>query len=219
MSNADLHGGLRLPPGMDDVGETAEANIHKRWGYINDVIDYMENELGVAPPKEPGFPCPTLTSEDLTNPDSKTYTIRYCQFNSWWEYLSEVLARHEAKELEFKAEMSDLEATLRESFRKHSAKTTRAGERKAPPALEMDDKIETNPRYVELKQLSLKVAEIIKILGSKVKSLERSLALLSRQVEIRRQNFDNSNRVSNVQGRGGIPAPGMRTPSSGGYRG
>jgi hypothetical protein len=212
MTNPEAaHGGLRIPSGMADVGLTAEAAIHKRWEYYKDVIMYTENELGIAPPKEPDFPCPVLTAEDLTNPDSKTYTERFSEFNAWYVYLSEVLARHEAKQLEFVAEMKDIEASLRESFRRTSQKKTRTGESKAPPAAEMEDKILTHARHVELRQLDLRKMETIKIVSSKVKSLERSLALLSRQVEIRRQSFDGNNRSSSIQGRSG---PSNRYPQN-----
>lgn len=217
MNAPETHGGLRLPAGMDDVGVTAEANIHKRWAYKDEVVEYVENELGIPPPKEPNYACPTLTASDLTNPDSKSYTERYSEFMAWYAYLSEILARHVAVSLEHRAEMDDISATLRESYRKNSSKKTRTGETKAPPAAEMEDKIQVHPRYVELKQASLRTSEIIEILGRKVENLKQSLALLSRQVEIRRQNFDGGNRGSNIQGRGGIPNSGMRNPS-GGYQ-
>lgn len=222
MNSPEAHGGLRLPSGMDDVGATAEANIHKRWDYSTEVKAYLEDELGIPPPREPSFACPTLLAEDLTNPDSKTYTERYSEFLAWYNFLSETLARHVAVSLEHKAEMEDLSATLRESFRKNSKKTTRSGEAKAPPAAEMEDRIHTHPRYVELRQKNLKTSEVIEMLGRKVESLKSSLALLSRQVEIRRQNFDSGNRGSNIQGRGGMPNPGVRSPFNnrgGGYSG
>jgi coenzyme F420-reducing hydrogenase alpha subunit len=196
---------------MANVGITDEGRIHKRWEYYNETIMYTSNELGIPPPKEPDFPCPLLTADDLNNPDSKTYTERFNEFNAWYVYLSEVLARHEAKALEFVAEMTDIEATLRESYRKNSQKKTRAGEAKAPGAAEMEDRILTHARHVELRQLQLQKAEIIKIVGSKVKSIERSLALLSRQVEIRRQSYDGTNRGTSIQGRSGMP---VRSPQN-----
>ena len=212
------HGGLRVPSGMDDVGETEGGIIHQRWDHFDGVIKYIEDDLGIPPPKEPNFPCPTLTAEDLTEPDGKRYTERYNEFLAWYNYLSEVLARHSAKKLEHKAEMDDIEARLRESFRKNTSKTTRSGDKKPPSSAEMEDKIQTHPRYVELKQANLETSETIEILDGKVESLKQSLALLSRQVEIRRQNFDSGNRGSSIQGNRGLPAAGMRTPSSGGYQ-
>lgn len=219
MNSPEPHGGLRLPAGMDDVGATAEANIHKRWEFFDESKEYMENELGIPPPREPNFACPTLTAEDLTEPDAKRYTERYNEFLAWYNYLSEILARHESVALEHKAEMDDLSATLRESYRKNSKKVTRSGEAKPPPIAEMEDRIQVHPRYVELKQKNLKTSEIIGMLGRKVETLKSSLALLSRQVEIRRQNFEGNNRGSNIQGRGGLPGPGVRTPFAhrGGY--
>jgi hypothetical protein len=209
--NEIAHGGLYVPPDMDSVGEQAEKDIHRRWEYSQEVSEYLENELGVTPPVEPNFACPTLSSDDLTNPDSTAYTTRYAEFMAWYTYLTEVLSRHESKLLEFEYEMEDIASTVRESLRKNSTRKTKDGETKAPSAGEMEDRIQTNLRFIELKQRKLRTTEIVKRLSAKTEGLYRQIQLLSRQVEIRRQNFDGGNRSSNVQGRGGLPY-GMRTP-------
>jgi len=209
--NETAHGGLYVPPGMDSVGARDEENIHRRWEYSQEVSEYLENELGITPPVEPNFACPTLSSDDLTNPDSSAYTTRYSEFMAWYTYLTEVLARHESKLLEHDYEMNDISSNIRESLRKNSTRKTRGGEDKAPSAPEMEDKIQTNPRFIELKQRKLRTTEIVKRLSAKTEGLYRQIQLLSRQVEIRRQNFDGSNRGGGVQGRG-LPY-GMRTPS------
>jgi hypothetical protein len=212
MNDSTIHGGLYVPPGMDSVGEQAEENIHKRWEYSEEVSDYLENELGISPPSEPQFACPTLSSEDLTNPDSTAYSTRYAEFMAWYTYLTEVLSRHESKLLEYEYEMEDIASNIRESLRKNSTRKTKDGETKAPSAGEMEDRIQVNPRFIELKQRKLRSTEIIKRLSAKTEGLYRQIQLLSRQVEIRRQNFDGNNRGGTVQGRGGLPY-GMRTPA------
>lgn len=211
MTENNVHGGLFVPPGMDDVGERAEDKIHQRWGYAQEVTNYLENELGIPPNTEPSFPCPTLAAEDLTTPDSTSYTTRYAEFMAWYTFLTEVLAGHESRLLEVNYEMEDIASHLRESLRKNSNKKSRDGDTKPPGAAEMEDRIQTNPRYVVLKQQKLRLLELTKRLGAKTESLYRQIQLLSRQVEIRRQNFEGNNRGSSVQGRGGVPY-GMRSP-------
>ena len=211
MTENTPHGGLYIPPGMDSVGERDETAIHQRWEYAGEITNYLENDLGIPPTTEPSFPCPTLSADDLTTPDSTAYTTRYAEFMAWYTFLTEILASHESSLLEVNYEMDDIASHLRESLRKNSNKTTKGGETKPPGAAEMEDRIQTNPRYVILKQKKLRLTELTKRLGAKSESLYRQIQLLSRQVEIRRQNFDGGNRGGNVQGRGGVPY-GMRTP-------
>lgn len=209
------HGGLVVPSGLDDIGEQEGGVIHQRWSFFKESLAYAQNEIGIPPPIEPEYACPTLTAEDLTNPDSNEYSTKFLRFQGWYNYVTEKLSMHKAVQLELIAEMDDLESRLRESYRKNSSKTSRSGEKKPPGAADMADRINGHPRYVELKQRRLQTAQIITILSAKEETLGTALKLLSRQVEIRRQNFDGNNRSGNISGRGGVPNAGMRTPGHG----
>lgn len=212
----DAHGGLRLDATVAGVGESEEEAIHNRWAVHPEVEDYLTNVLGLAPAKEPEYPCPELTVEQLTTPDSKVYTEVYAKVVGWLNFLREKKAEHEAYLLELEREMKDIETSTRETMRERSTSTTRGGTPKPPNAQLMTDTINRNPRYMELSRLELKHSAILKRLVARAESLENNRALLSRQIEIRKQDFES-------QGRGGpsvrSPPPGMRRPSSGGYGG
>ena len=103
--------------------------------------------------------------------------------------------------------MGIIETRIRTNMRKNSLKKTRSGESKAPPAQEMEDAINADTRYLELKQKLLLQKQILKRLNARVETLDREIRLTSRQVEIRRQEFDNTGRSPTARG---LPPPGMR---------
>lgn len=205
------HGGLKIGGVISDVGESEADAIHAKWTMYPQVKAYLEQQLAMAVPEEPNFACPPLKVEDLTTPDSKAYTETYAQRVAWFGFYSERKAEHDAIVLELEAEMSIIETRVRSNMRKGSLKKTRSGEQKAPPAQEMEDAINSDPRYLELKQKLVFHKQILKRLNARVETLDREIRLTSRQVEIRRQDFDNTGRSPGVR----QPGPGMRRPGWG----
>ncbi len=203
------HGGLNLgSTPITGVGESEAQEIHQQWESYPHVKRYLEEQLALIPPREPEFACPPLRVEDLTTTDSKAYTETYTQRVAWFGLLSERKAEHDAIVLEIDAEMSAIETRLRTNMRKNNSRKTRGGESKAPPAQEMEDVINSDPRYIELKQKQVYHCQILKLLNARVETLDREIRLTSRQVELRRQDFEFTSRNPSVRGQ--PPAPGMR---------
>jgi hypothetical protein len=207
----DQHGGLRIGA-VAGVGASEETKIHNRWTCTDEVTNYLTMELGMALAKEPNYACPELTVEDLTTPDSQAYTEIYAKRTAWFGFLSERKAEHDAVVIEIEAEMEDIETNIRDSIRKNNKRTNRSGETKNVPASEMEDAINLSPRYVELKQKLVFHREVLVRLNARVEKLDRELRLTSRQVEIRRLDFDTSQRQANLGGRSGGPPRGMGYP-------
>lgn len=207
------HGGLKLDAPVTGVGESEAQEIHRQWETYPSVQKYLEEQLALVSPSEPEFACPPLRVEDLTTPDSKAYTESYAQRVAWFGFFSEKKAEHDAIVLEIEAEMAVIETRIRTGMRKNNARKTRSGEAKAPPAGEMEDAINSDSRYLELKQKLVIHRQVLKRLNARVETLDREIRLTSRQVEIRRQDFDNAGRGG--QGVRAPYAPGMRAP--GGY--
>lgn len=201
------HGGLRIQGPITGVGDSEAAQIHEEWTTYPQVRDYLETHLALTVPVEPNFACPPLRVEDLTTPDNKVYTETYAQRVAWFGFYSERKAEHDAIVLELEAEMGIIETRIRTGMRKNSKKVTRTGESKAPPAQEMEDTINLDTRYLELKQKLLVQKQVLKRLNARVETLDREIRLTSRQVEIRRQDFDNTGRSPTV--RRDLPPPGM----------
>lgn len=207
--NGVPHGGLRIEGTIAGIGASEAATINTEWNSYTDAIRYLEDQLGMAPLKEPEFPYPSLRVEDLTTTDNKAYTEAYMHRVAWFGFLSEQKAKHDAVRLELEAKMSMIETRIRQEMRKHSRKVTRAGETKAPPAQEMEDAINSDHHYIELKKKLVLHEQVLKLLNSRVETADREIRLTSRQVEIRRQDFDNASR-----GNASIRQPGMRQPGS-----
>lgn len=203
----ESHGGLRIGGTISGVGESEAARIHEEWTTYPSVKEYLEMQLSLATPGEPEFACPPLRVEDLTTPDSKTYTETYAQRVAWFGFFSERKAEHDAIVLELEAEMGIIETRIRTNMRKTSLKKTRSGETKAPPAQEMEDAINSDSRYLELKHKLLIQRQILKRLNARVETLDREIRLTSRQVEIRRQDIEANTRSPTARG---LPPPGMR---------
>jgi hypothetical protein len=205
------HGGLKLGGMVSGVGESEAEQIHQEWASYPAVEKYLETHLALVKPSEPEFACPVLRAEDLTTNDNKAYTEIYAQRVAWFGFLSERKAEHDAIVLEIEAEMTFIETRIRNQQRKNSKKVTRSGETKAPPVQEMEDVINSDTRHIELQQKLVFHRQVLKRLNARVESLDREIRLTSRQVEIRRQDFDNA-------GRGGgtvrQPSQGMRPPGS-----
>jgi hypothetical protein len=198
MASRKGKGGLRAPR-VSGVGEKEGQDIHNRWQTYQEVKKYIENDLGFAPAAEPEFPCPQLTTDKLTTPDSKSYTETYAELLAWWQYASEKLAHVKAELLEVEDEMDDITVITRKRIRKED-KNKKKDQRLS--LADISDTIESDIRFIELKQRKQTLAQFKEILGTRTVSIERSLKVISRQVEIRKLDFDQSQVASGMPGRG-----------------
>lgn len=197
-------GGLQLPDMIASVGAAKEAAIHSNWDTYALAKDHVEMELGFPPPAEPQVSPPNITLQDL-EANGKDYTDRYLALLHWFNYAQEKEAEAESWIIQFENEMKQIAATMREAMRERSGKTNRAGERKAPPAAEMEDKIRLNERYLELNTQLQYHTHVKKLVQAKREGFEAKLKLMSRQVEIKRLDYEKTNRGGNMQGDRGIP--------------
>lgn len=197
-------GGLQLPDVLSGIGASKEADIHSNWDTYSQAKNHVEMELGFPPPSEPNVAPPDITLDDL-EASGKDYTDRYLALLHWFNYAQEKEADAECCVLQLENEMKQIAATMRETMRGRSSKVTRAGEKKAPPAAEMEDKIRMNDRYLELSTQLQSWTHVKKLVQVKRECFESKLKLMSRQVEIKRLDFEKTNRGSNLHGDRGLP--------------
>lgn len=209
--------GLRLPSTLAGVGETAQQEIHSRWSTYENAKHYIETVVGLKPPEEPKWAEPVLTLQGLTESTGKDYTEMYMQVTGWFGYLGDIKARVSAQILERDREMKFIEAKMREAMRDRSDRTTKTGDRKAPPAGEMDDKILLDARYSTLGIEKQGFEQVVSMLNARITKLEYEIKLISRQVEIKRTEFEHANREGGINGQRGVPlrTPGASTAPSG----
>jgi len=198
------HTGLQLQSDVVGLGESAEEAIRQRWDF-SVVMDYIYRGVGCPTPEEPDSPFPTLSAKDLTTTDGKKYSETFLRHIEWADFLEQRKAVLEAEKILVTAEMKEIARGIRINMRKMCKRTNARGAPKPPSSLEMEDEIGEDPRYKELAHKEAFLTSVLTVLEGVVKGRTAYNSLISRQVEIRRQDFENQNRAGNIQGRRGIP--------------
>lgn len=185
--------GLVIPKGMG-VGESVEREIHSNWSTL-EAIERDVAMRGLRSALQPQHPCPQLTADMLTTADSTAYSTNYAMVLSWFQYTADMVAHVRAKELEIENERAMIGAKMRKKFRTDIA----SGGGKMTTT-EMEDIILTDPRNEELLLEEQRMKQYKIILSTHMENIERALKVISRQVEIRKSDFENG-RV-NIPNRG-----------------
>lgn len=195
-----MNGGLNLK-GMPGIGATAEEDVHNKWSSFESVeaeLSYM----GFPPVEKPPYSCPNLTPEMLTEATDKQYTAIFVQLGEWYGYVTNVHARIKAILIQIDNELGDLESRLREG----TVQASKIEGRKKPTLQEIADTIKKDPRILELTLQKQHHEQKKLLLQSYVGQLERNLKIVSRQVEIRRQDLEHHQVANNM------PTRGIRRP-------
>lgn len=177
----DLSG--KLPIG---VGEEAAKFIQRKWDTVED-SDQVIAGMGFVDHKLPEFICPELTAASLTTLDSFAYTETYAHLLSWFNYASEGLAYIQARVLQY----TNMQAILTAQTRKQQRAFVAGGGKKMSEE-EMSDQLLTNPEYQAILLELQKAKQQKLLLDAKVEAIERSLKVISRQVEIRKLDMEQS---------------------------
>lgn len=195
--------GLSLPQ-ITGVGESTEKRLHQEWTTLDEVEDRLANE-GFLPFPQPEFTCPQITEDALTTADSKAYTGMYAQQLAWFNYASTTLARCTADLLQVTNEMNIIESTMRKGFR---ARMKAGGKEAKMSAEEMQDEITLDERYSYLLHRKQILTQYKTELGTYTENIERGLKVISRQVEIRKMELEQSRVNIPNRGYGGIRGTG-----------
>ena len=202
----DHEGSLKLPNslGAPITRTPVTRQIHEKWDTYDEIDESLQGR-GFEEGRRPGGEFPNLTSEDLTSIDSKQYTSRYVEFLSWWRYAGETLATIKAQMLQIENEMSEIETETKKDMRNLAESKT-----KKPTADEVTTAVESQPRYKDLKLLKQRAEQSRLLMDTRLEYLERSLRLISRQVEIRRLDLEQGKVEHNMPMRGQSHLGGFR---------
>ena len=182
-------GGLRLPK-VVGAGLAKENATHQRWGTLDRVHDRLA-EWKVPEGVEPSIECPQLTAELLLTPDPKVYTTAFSHIRWWYGYANRLLARANAELLQIDNEMEDLQAELLKKFKEQNANLPKPQKMSAK---EIDAEVVTDLRYREVKLAQQEVMQTKILLAAWVDDLDRALKLISRQVELRKEDNEAAKR-------------------------
>lgn len=192
---------LRLPATLPlGPGQEVSKTVSQKWDTIDDQLADM-HVRGLVSRDPPQQACPELTSDMLTTTDSKSYSETYALLNSWFGYVSEVYAQVQATVLQLENTQEILEAEGRRVARTIAGEEGSGKKTKGPTKEELSDKLLLNPEYQEVKLKLQRYKQSQLLFKAKLESIERSLRVVSRQVEIRKLDQDQTRIGSNMPGR------------------
>lgn len=191
-------GGLTLP---DSVGlsEKIAQELHNVWDTF-DAVEVVLTKQGFMPLEKPGHTRPTLSPGTLERTNSTQFTEIYEKFTAWYSYAANLLARIKGGISQIDNEMDILAVKLKYA----TIEVSRKAGQKRPAKEILEDQVKMDPHYQELMLEKQKLDQQRLIMDSHVESLYRDWRVISRQVEIRRQEIEQN------QGR---PYVGVNPPS------
>jgi len=208
MMNLPQTPGLHIPGVMGPTAEDTAA-LSAQWDTLSAAQIELAQE-GFLPLDRPNFVFPNITLELLTSPNTREYTDAYRCSVAWLDYARDRVARTDADMLQMKNVKAELERQLRRSL----IEGTRANSDKRPTVQEQADYVAGDPTYIDLIKRMQYTQQKELVYKSELKRYEAAVALLSRNVEIRREQWGAGN--SNA---GAPPAQPYRAGVSGGLPG
>jgi len=192
-----VNGGLNLPKFVGS-GESLIERTKKRWDTLEEVEQVLTH-LKLPELKEPTVTAPEVTAEMLLTPDTKEYTVMFANVRIWYGYVNSLLARTKAALLEVENQLENLEAELRKKVRDHSKGAAKADRLTAE---QVGDEVKTDPGWQDLKLREQKLQQNKLLVGAWFENLDRQLRVVSRQVEIRRDDNQGGRNEENMPSRG-----------------
>lgn len=189
-------GGLKIPEKLG-MSTREEAAATSRWDTLGRVVDAVNN-WGFSDAESPKVEVPVVTAEMLLTPDVRQYTSMFTSSLHWFNYSNKLKARIIAELLQLENEMEDIEAENRKRLRLENEQRS-AKQRLSEKAIA--DEITTNPRYRELKIRSQEVKQLKTEMDARCEELERTLRVVSRNIEVRKEEMGAGRQESNMPGR------------------
>jgi len=200
-------GGLNLPTSLGMSPKEEDAVAH-RWDTLEGVVDNI-GSWGFGEAVGPNVECPMVTADMLLTPDVKQYTTLFTSLLHWFNYANKLKARVMAELLQLENEMSDIAAETRKRLRRENEQRGNDTDVRGKKvkvngkltALDIDDEIETNLRHRELKIRAQAVKQTKYELDARCEELERSLRVVSRNIEMRKEELGDGRKAENMPGR------------------
>lgn len=194
-------GGMGTISKIIGPGRSEEEAIKKEWSTYDAVFESLE-EQGFHVPSKPNFPPPEINSEDLLTDNNSHFTTMYSKVLSWHNYAKTAYAQVRANLLELQNMLELKSAEIRKECKEYN-KTVKKGE--GFSAADIEDEVLVHVTQKKLRLEAQKWEQKKLILDALVENLERTMRVISRQVEINRQEIEGETIKNNMGGRGGPP--------------
>ncbi len=199
MPKAPKHiGGIGALPPVVGLPAHQEEAIHREW----DSYDRVYGELialGITFPEAPKEARITLTERALSTEHNDEITMMTARANAWFGYLKSLYAQIRSQLLQRENEKDFLTSETRSQIRKD----IKDGIAPKLSKEEVEDEVNLNPR---IRTLTLEMQALMQkkmMVESLMDTEERNIRVLSRQVEVNRQELESESIKNNIQSRPG----------------
>jgi len=178
------------------LGAAAEEEIHERF-QTYDMVQVGVMKQGFMPIGKPHYAPPVLDPQELSTLTPEKYHFLTAQLSAWRSYTHEQTCDYECQIEECDNALKLLGPAIRKGIR------TRCESLKIKKPAEdvIKDEVLTNPTWVEITLLRQKLLQKKKSIEPKHERYGRDLRILSRALEMRRQElgFGGTGDVGNVR--------------------
>jgi len=186
-------GGLQIPQGLGVEG-TKLAELKNTFTTNVEVEQYLR-QLGIHDQMQPNFELPMVTVEVLTTTNSSEYTSLYARQLAWYNYLTPLLANVTVRLLQAKNILDVVEAEIKEGISKEN-KILPKGDKMT--VSEINTKVTIHPSYQDALLEVQKMTQYKARINAMAEVAERNMTVISRQVEIRRQEIEGNQREGGI---------------------
>lgn len=185
-------GGLQLPRSVGISSKDLEE-IATKFNTLEEVEAEIASK-GLTPRERPAFELPDITPELLTTPDAQQYSVFYAQHLAWRNYIMPQLASASSLLSQAKTQLKLVEQKMRADLQR----TNNMLEKKDRlSAAEIETEIETDPTRIEILLVVQKAQQSKATLDAYFEIADKNLAVISRQVEIRKLDIEKNLRGEN----------------------
>jgi len=189
---------VRLPTNIPiGAGQAKAESIRTRFSTVEEVTQELVETMGYTQLITPRFPCPYLTADMLTTQDWTQYSNTYAMFKAWWDFYREKLAEVSNMVLQYKNMLVMVDTATKKTLREMAEATQ---ERLSIDKLK--ERVLENPEYQEVLLELQRYQQAKELVEAKFDSLDKSMAMISRQIEIRKLDLEQNQINSNIPNRG-----------------
>ena len=187
------------------VGHQEATTISTKWDTFPSVRKDMDS-LGFREPNPPHGEVPIVKATNLENVQSREYTTKYSQLVAWLSFGENHRGTLNAERLGTRNALRILSATIRRKAKQdHAAMGKEKGWKAYTPG-ELNDLVLVDVEYQKVLLRDQEISQKLEILEGYLKGISRAVALMSRNIELKKMELESTNRANAPRG-----PLGMRT--------
>ena len=193
-------GGLRIPTSLG--APQSKLDVIAETFATQRVIEEDLKKMGVVDQTKPDFELPRVTPESLTTLNSKEYTELYARQLAWFNYLTPLAASIEVGLLESRNTFDLTEAAIKDGLYEQNKLLPKTEKLTSD---ELKNKVLVHPSYQEALLQVQRMTQYKLRMKAMLEIADRNMIVISRQVEIRRQELEGGLHEGNMPRRGFQP--------------